>query len=351
MLTIIRYLLFPFSLIYGFIIWIRNKLFDRKILRSASFNFPLICIGNLAAGGTGKTPMTEYLVRLLEKKFVIATLSRGYKRTTKGFLIADENSTAADIGDEPMQMHKKFANLTVAVHEERVLGIPQLLFEKPQTQVIILDDAFQHREVNAGMNVLLTEYDHLYTRDFMLPTGNLRDVKNSSKRANIIVVTKCKASLNEKEKKEILTELNPLDSQQVFFTTIDYANPYHIFTNEIKILEQAHKALLISGIANPTPLEKMLSDYNITYEMMLFKDHYTFSINDIKEIKKRFSKLESPDKIILTTEKDATRLAKYANELKGFPIYAIPMQHKFLFGEEIKFDAEIISFVENYVPD
>lgn len=351
MLTIIRYLLFPFSLIYGFIIWIRNKLFDRKILRSASFNFPLICIGNLAAGGTGKTPMTEYLIRLLEKKFVIATLSRGYKRTTKGFLIADENSTAADIGDEPMQMHKKFADLTVAVHEERVLGIPQLLFEKPQTQVIILDDAFQHREVNAGMNVLLTEYDHLYTRDFMLPTGNLRDVKSSSKRANIIVVTKCKASLNEKEKKEILTELNPLDSQQVFFTTIDYANPYHIFTNEIKILEQAYKALVISGIANPTPLEKMLSDYNITYEMMLFKDHYTFSINDIKEIKKRFSKLESPDKIILTTEKDATRLAKYANELKGFPVYAIPMQHKFLFGEEIKFDAEIISFVENYVPD
>jgi len=351
MLTIIRYLLFPFSLIYGFIIWIRNKLFDRKILRSASFNFPLICIGNLAAGGTGKTPMTEYLVRLLEKKFVIATLSRGYKRTTKGFLIADENSTAADIGDEPMQMHKKFADLTVAVHEERVLGIPQLLFEKPQTQVIILDDAFQHREVNAGMNVLLTEYDHLYTRDFMLPTGNLRDVKSSSKRANIIVVTKCAASLNEKEKKEILTDLNPLDSQQVFFTTIDYANPYHIFTNEIKILEQAYKALVISGIANPTPLEKMLSDYNITYEMMLFKDHYTFSINDIKEIRKRFSKLEFPNKIILTTEKDATRLAKYANELKGLPVYAIPMQHKFLFGEEIKFDAEIISFVENYVPD
>ena len=351
MLTIIRYLLFPFSLIYGFVIWMRNKLFDKKILRSANFNFPLICVGNLAIGGTGKTPMVEYLIRLLGNKFETATLSRGYKRNTKGFLIADANSTAATIGDEPMQMHKNFPGITVAVAEERVLGIPQLLFERPATQVIILDDAFQHREVNAEMNVLLTEYGHLYTEDFMLPTGSLRDVKSSSKRAHVIIVTKCKASLNEEDKKEIIKKLHPLPSQKVFFTTIIYGTAYQIFTNEEKILDKRHKILLVCGIANPKSIEKMLSKIPVSYEVMLFKDHYNFGPNDITEIKKRFSNIESHDKIILTTEKDAARLFKYVNDLKGLPVYAIPMQHKFLFGDEIKFNAEIISFVENYKAD
>jgi len=351
MLTFIRYLLFPFSLIYGLIIWVRNKLFDKKILRSANFDFPLICVGNLAAGGTGKTPMAEYLIRILKKKFETATLSRGYKRSTKGFLIADENSTAADIGDEPMQMHKKFPGVTVAVAEERVLGIPQLLFERPAIKVIILDDAFQHREVNAGMNVLLTEYGHLYTKDFMLPTGNLRDVKSSSKRANIIVVTKCKVSLDEVEKKEIIKQLHPSHSQKIFFATIDYGSPYHIFSKEIKPLKKENKVLLVCGIANPKSLGELLVENSVSYEMMLFKDHYKFGPNDILEIKKRFSNIQSVDKIILTTEKDATRLFKYTNELNSLPVYAIPMQHKFLFGEEIKFNAEIISFVENYNTD
>ncbi len=200
MLKSFRYILFPFSIIYGFIIWLRNKLFDKKILRSASFNFPLICVGNLAVGGTGKTPMTEYLVDS-KKKYTVATLSRGYKRKTKGFAIADENTTALEIGDEPMQIHKKFPEITVAVAEERVVGIPQLLHEKPNTEIIILDDAFQHREVKAGLNILLTDYHNLYTRDFILPAGDLRDVRSSSKRADIIVVTKCKPDLDEEERK------------------------------------------------------------------------------------------------------------------------------------------------------
>lgn len=348
MLKSFRYILFPFSILWGFIIWIRNKLFDKNILRSATFNFPLICVGNLAVGGTGKTPMAEYLIRLLRNKYSVATLSRGYKRKTKGFAIADDNTTPVDIGDEPMQLHKKFPEITVAVAEERVVGIPQLLHAKPGTQVIILDDAFQHREVRAGLNILLTEYEDLYTRDFILPAGNLRDVKSSSKRAHIIVVTKCKSHLNEEERQAIIEEINPLPDQQVFFTKIEYASPYHLFTKETRFIEHDCNILLVCGIANPTPLKETLTNYTDTYEMILFRDHHIFSIDDLKEIKKQFSKIESANKIILTTEKDGVRLAKYENELKDLPVYVLPMRHKFLFGEEEKFDATIISFVDSF---
>ena len=348
MLKSFRYILFPFSIIYGFIIWLRNKLFDKNILRSATFNFPLICVGNLAVGGTGKTPMAEYLIRLLKNKYPVATLSRGYKRKTKGFAIADDNTTAVDIGDEPMQLHKKFPDVTVAVAEERVVGIPQLLYEKPETKVIILDDAFQHREVRAGLNILLTEYEDLYTRDFPLPAGNLRDIKSSSKRAHIIIVTKCKPQLNEEERQSIIKELNPSSFQKVFFTKIEYSSSYHLFTKETRFIEHDCNILLVCGIANPGPLKETLATYTDTYEMILFRDHYIFTTDDLKEIKKQFAKIESANKIILTTEKDGVRLAKYENELKDLPVYVLPMRHKFLFEEEDQFDAGVISFVEGY---
>jgi len=186
-----RYLLLPITWMYGCVIWLRNKLYDKNILKSSSFNFPIICVGNLATGGTGKTPMTEYLVRLLKKDYKTATLSRGYKRKTTGFAIADEDTTALEIGDEPMQFHQKFPDVTIAVGEERIVAIPQLLHDRPETEVIILDDAFQHRQVRAGLNIILTDYSNLYTRDLILPAGDLRDVRSSSKRADIIIVTKC----------------------------------------------------------------------------------------------------------------------------------------------------------------
>ncbi|RYZ20312.1 MAG: tetraacyldisaccharide 4'-kinase, partial [Chitinophagaceae bacterium] len=175
-----RYLLYPISLIYSFILWVRNKLYDKNILKSSSFNFPIICVGNLATGGTGKTPMTEYIVEMLMLRYKVATLSRGYKRMTKGFAIANINTTAIEIGDEPMQFHQKFPNITVAVGEERLVAIPQLLHGKPETEVIILDDAFQHRQVRAGLNILLTEYKHPYVSDKVLPAGNLRDNVSSA---------------------------------------------------------------------------------------------------------------------------------------------------------------------------
>ena len=343
----LRYILIPFSIIYKGIIWTRNKIFDKKVFRSASFNFPVICVGNLSVGGTGKTPMVEYLIRILRKKYLVATLSRGYKRKTKGFAIASDNTTAVDIGDEPMQIHKKFPEVTVAVAEERIIGIPQLLFEAPQTGVIILDDAFQHREVSAGLNILLTDFNKLYTKDMMLPAGNLRDVVSSSKRAQLIVVTKCDPGLTEEKKDSIIKELNPLPNQKVFFTSIEYGTPYHLFTKENFTTNRDCTVLLICGIANPKPLEKAVSGFFSSFEFLLYRDHHIFNSTDLKEIKKRFTDIKNEKKIILTTEKDGVRFSKFEKELEDFPVYVLPMSHQFLFDQEKDFEKEIVEFVDS----
>ena len=348
MLKSFRYLLFPFSILYGSVIWMRNKLFDKKILRAAKFNFPLICVGNLAVGGTGKTPMAEYLVRMMKDKYKVATLSRGYKRKTKGFAIAGEHTTAIDIGDEPMQIHKKFPDITVAVAEERIIGVPQLLYERPDTQLIILDDAFQHREIEAGMNILLTDYNNLYTRDILLPAGDLRDIKGSSKRAGIIVVTKCKANLGEEERDKIVRELKPLSYQKVYFTKIQYSSLYHLFTNEPYFLEPDCEVLLVCGIANPAPLKEALTSYVSTYELLTYRDHHIFNLDDLKEIKKSFSKIKGKKKIIITTEKDGVRLAKYEKELREMPVYVFPIAHEFLFEQERDFEKEVLQYIESF---
>ncbi|CAN5132838.1 tetraacyldisaccharide 4'-kinase [soil metagenome] len=343
-----RFVLFPLSVIYGAAIRIRNMLFDKNLLHSASFNFPVICIGNLAVGGTGKTPMAEHLIWLLKSDYKIATLSRGYKRKTKGFAIAGKNTTALDIGDEPMQFHKKFPDVTIAVAEERLVAIPQLLHANPETQVIILDDAFQHRQVRAGLNILLTDYKNLYTRDFILPAGDLRDVRASSSRADIIVVTKSPVDLTTEEKNKLIKELNPEKHQSVFFTTIVYADLYHLFTQEEKSLQPETNVLLVCGIANPKPIKDMLNATLETYEMMRFNDHHIFTIADLKEIKSEFAGIEANDKIIITTEKDGVRLEKYESELSALPIYVLPMKHQFLFDEEPVFNEHISRFISSF---
>lgn len=211
-----RILLLPFALVYWAVIAFRNWLFDKNILKTAEFGLPLINVGNLSVGGTGKSPMVEYLLVLLKDQFKVATLSRGYKRKTKGYALADDDTTALEIGDEPMQFHLKFPDVPIAVGEQRIEAIPQLLHDKPETQAIILDDAFQHRSIKAGLNILLTDYNNLFTRDFYLPSGDLRDLKSSYKRAEIIVVTKCKPDLSEEEKKKLVKEIAPLPQQHIF---------------------------------------------------------------------------------------------------------------------------------------
>ncbi|MCX6314521.1 MAG: tetraacyldisaccharide 4'-kinase [Sphingobacteriales bacterium] len=346
MLKSFRYLLLPFSLVYGGVVWLRNLMFDKEILKSSNFNFPLICVGNLAVGGTGKTPMVEYLIRLLSKQYNTATLSRGYKRKTEGFAIANDSTTALEIGDEPMQFHQKFPEITVAVGEERLVAIPQLLHDKPNTQVIILDDAFQHRVVRAGLNILLTEYKNLYTRDLMLPAGDLRDIRLSSKRAQIIIVSKCKPDLSEIERQALIHELHPLPEQYVFFTQISYGKPYHLFSKLEFEIKADTEILLVCGIANPRPLKDYLTARVQTYDMLRYPDHHIFSIDDLDDIRRQFDKMSHAGKIILTTEKDATRLQKFESELTHLPIYALPIEHNFLFNEAPVFNALVTAFIE-----
>ena len=344
----LRIILIPFALLYWLIIAIRNFLYDIKILRSSSFGMPLICVGNLSVGGTGKSPMVEYLVNLLKDQFQIATLSRGYKRKTKGYALANEKVTALEIGDEPMLFHIKFPEVPVAVGEERLDAIPQILHDRPGTETIILDDAFQHRAIKAGLNILLTECNRLFTRDFYLPTGGLRDQKSSYKRAQVIIVTKCNAAFSTEEREKITKEIKPTPGQRIFFTAINYGEARHIKTKSLYKLNENTEVLLLTGIANPKPLAAMLKVNCKNYTLLQYPDHHIFTIDDLRAIGKRFRQIESPDKIILTTEKDAVRLIKFDSELTDLPLFVIPIRHDFLFGEGGKFNELVINFIRNF---
>jgi tetraacyldisaccharide 4'-kinase len=343
-----RILLFPFSLIYGAAVWIRNRLYNKGILRSTGFNLPIICVGNLSVGGTGKSPMVEWLVKNLQHQTNVAVLSRGYKRRTKGYALAGPGTTALDIGDEPMQFHNKFPGVTIAVGEERIVAIPQLLHDRPDTKVIVLDDAFQHRAIKAGFNILLTNYDNLFTRDWFLPTGDLRDERKSYKRADAIIVTKCPQRLSIEEKEVIAREIKPLPRQQVFFTTIRYGMPYHIISKNEMLLNASTEVLLVSGIANPMPLKKYLQDASKTYYEILYSDHHIFSIDDWKDIVARFNNIPTENKIILTTEKDAVRLIKFGQALQDYPVFVIPIEIQFLFNEAHQFTDIISKFITEF---
>jgi tetraacyldisaccharide 4'-kinase len=343
-----RVLLFPFALLYWFGIAFRNFLYNKNILRPTRFGLPLICVGNLAVGGTGKSPMVEFIIENLKSRFRLATLSRGYKRKTRGYALADNQSTALDIGDEPMQFHMKFPDVPVAVGEQRLEAIPQLLHDFPDREAIILDDAFQHRKIEAGLNILLTEQQNLFTRDFYLPAGDLRDQKISYRRAQVIIVTKCKPGLDLKEREKLLDEIRPMKSQEVFFTRLDYGLPYHLTTRAEFNPGHQTEILLVTGIANPRPLKKMLEEHSNSYHMLQFPDHHIFTIDDLSDIQKRFDALPGKDKIILTTEKDAVRLEKFQNRISGLPFYVIPIRHGFLFDDKERFINLVAGFIRDF---
>jgi len=343
-----RILLLPFALLFGLVVWIRNWLYSNNILRSTSFGLPLICVGNLSVGGTGKSPMVEFLVLHLKNQYKVATLSRGYKRKTEGYALATDEATAIDIGDEPMVFHRKFPDIPVAVGEERIVAIPQLLHDRPDTEVIILDDAFQHRAIQAGLNIILTDYGNLFTRDFFLPTGDLRDLPSNYKRADIIIVSKCKPDLSAQERDEIIEEIKPLQHQKVFFSCISYGTPYHIIHQNFTFIDEQTEVLLITGIANPRSLKKYLEDRIQTYYMIHYNDHHIFTIDDWRDITRRYKTMDAPKKIILTTEKDAMRLLKFRTEIDGMPFYVMPIEHRFLFNEENEFMERVMQFIQNF---
>lgn len=343
-----RVLLFPVSVVYGVIVIIRNWLYDKNILKSASFNFPLICVGNIAAGGTGKSPMVEYIVSVLQNHHKIATVSRGYKRKTKGYVLAGETTTALDIGDEPMQFHIKFPDIPVAVGEERLVAIPQLLHDHPALDAIILDDAFQHRSINPGLNIVLTEYDDLYVHDYFLPTGDLRDSRYAARRAQIIIVTKCPENLSTEESEKIKKQLHLAEYQQVFFTSIAYGIPYHITKEEPVPFNRNEEVLLVCGIANPKPLKLYLQEQVNTYYQKTYSDHHIFLIDDLTDIKKRFDQIQAAEKRIITTEKDRVRLLKFRQELDKLPVFVLPVKHHFLFGATGVFEASLHQFINQF---
>ena len=316
-MQLLRKILWPVSLLYGAGVYLRNLTYDLGIRSTTSFSTSTISVGNLSLGGTGKTPMIEWLIRHLGNEKNIAVLSRGYRRKTSGFLIADSNSSAADIGDEPMQIHKKFPHITMAVDANRRRGI-QHLEAHIKPDLILLDDAFQHRKVQPAMSILLTTYDCLYTDDWFLPTGTLRDARNQSKRADLIVVTKCPASLSESEMKAIEKKVHSTADQEVLFCTLEY-NPEILGSRyKLEIEELRNQTItLVTGIANPKPLKEFLSGQGLDIRHIQYSDHHDFS-------RKEIARLEN-EAFVITTEKDYMR---GLNDLAR--VGYVEVRHKFL---------------------
>ncbi|OCB76499.1 tetraacyldisaccharide 4'-kinase [Flavobacterium crassostreae] len=338
-MKLLRQLLFPFAIIYGWITRIRNFCFDTGILKSYSFDLPVIAVGNLSVGGTGKTPQIEYLIRLLQQDYRVATLSRGYKRESKGFVLADADANARILGDEPFQYYQKFKKIQVAVDANRKNGIEQLLLQKPKPQVILLDDAYQHRKVKAGFYVLLTSYGELYSEDRMLPTGNLREYASGAKRAHVVVVTKCPVGLSEQEQNSIRDKLKLTKEQALFFSTIAYQDSLcsEKTTLMVQDIIQEDK-VLVAGIAKPEPFFAHLQTANSV--QIRYPDHHHFTTKDILEIKK-----QSQNKILITTEKDFMRLK---DSVLKEQLYYLPISSAFLNNEEA-FRAKIKNYVATNV--
>ena len=335
-MNLLRKILFPFALLYGFITGIRNFLFDKGILKSYSFDVPIIAVGNLSVGGTGKTPQIEYLIRLLSPNYKVATLSRGYKRKSKGFILANSTSNAEILGDEPFQFYKKFKNIQVAVDANRKNGIEKLLSQTNKLEVILLDDAFQHRKVKAGFYILLTSYGDLYSDDFILPTGNLRESRAGAKRANLVIVTKCPATLSSDEQTEIQAKLNLTSTQEIYFSCIDYDESVFSEGKSIKASEVKNvDKLLLAGIAKPEPFFKYLQSEK--EEQLVFPDHHYFSEKDLLEIENK-----AQGKMIITTEKDFVRLK---GSIPKEQLFYLPIRSSFLSAAE-KFDKSITDYVE-----
>jgi len=342
-MTIFKYLLFPFFLIYWGIITFRNVLYDKKIFKSSSFDLPIITIGNLSMGGTGKTPHTEYLIKLLQDDFKITTLSRGYGRKTNEFIIAEEGDTASVIGDEPLQYHLKFPKINVAVEKKRVLGVLYLLHFLPETEVILLDDAFQHRALNAGLNILITDFAKPYFEDVLLPFGELREPAKGAERAHIIIVSKCPTTITAEQKKKIIDSITRT-SVPVFFTTISYSEIYNAQTKKaLDVSLKDYEVLLVTGIAKPKNIFNYIETEKIKFSNIQFADHHKFTKKDIQRISEKFDTFTTSKKIILTTEKDYARMIEHP-EFKKLPVYCLPVEVEFLENKE-QFDQLIFNYV------
>ena len=331
-----RYALYPLLPFYSFGVWLRNRFFDWNFLKSESFPIPIISIGNICVGGSGKTPHTEFFIRMLKDNFNVAVLSRGYKRKSKGFVLADENSSADLIGDEPFQIKHKFKDITVAVDANRRRGIKNILALKPKTDVILLDDAFQHRYVNPKISVLLCDYNNMFYNDMLLPVGNLREPASARFRANVVIVSKCPENIIPIDKRILIKRLNLFPYQKLFFTSFVYGSPVAVFEenpNSVlsqKILGKGYSILAVSGIANPKPFDDYLASHGANVTSIHYNDHHNFSKKDINHIIEKFNSIRNNNKertYIIVTEKDAARLVNMniPSDIKE-RMYALPLR-------------------------
>ena len=342
--------LLPLSWIYGSIVRLRNWLFDIGLKKSRAFSLPIISVGNITVGGSGKTPHVEYLIRLLQDKMKVAVLSRGYKRKTRGFVLADENTTMPEIGDEPFQMHQKFPNIYVAVDAKRVRGIETLQSEEEtkDVDVVLLDDAFQHRYVKPGINILLVDYHRLIIYDKMLPAGRLREPLSGKSRADIVIITKCPKDLKPMEFRVLTKAMDLYPFQKLYFTCIDYDTPKGVFNDKQIALDELkdYNVLLLTGIASPKQMEHDLKPMVKEMHSLSFGDHHRFKGKDIDRINETFESLPEP-RIIITTEKDAVRLREadgfYESVKEG--MYELPIKVSFMLDQEEIFNEKIISYV------
>jgi tetraacyldisaccharide 4'-kinase len=349
-------LLLPFSFIYGFFVFLRNALYNLNILPSKSFQTPIVLVGNLSVGGTGKTPHVEYILKLIHPNFETAMLSRGYKRKTSGFILANEQTTHADIGDEPFQIVKKFKNIQIACDENRVRGVKKLLKQFPTLQCVVMDDGYQHRSIQAGLSILLTKYNELYVEDFLLPSGNLREHHSNSKRADIIIVTKTPKIFSPLERRIIRSKLNPQPYQKVYFSYNEYGDFIPLKQSVKKkgvakefYFDRGYKAILISGLANAENFEYFLSQNLNVIKHLSFSDHYDYTIDDAMNIRKLFDNIVEENKIIITTEKDMVKLSqdKFSELFEGLPFFYLPIHVKFHDNDEQEFNNQIINYVRN----
>jgi len=344
---LLRILLWPFSLIYGGVTWLRNTLYDTKIFKQTTFDETrTICVGNLCAGGAGKTPHTEYILKLLEKEHSVATLSRGYKRKTSGFFVVETDTKPDQCGDEPLQIKQKYPAAFVAVDENRVKGVKKILAQK-SADIIVLDDAFQHRKIKCGLNILLTEYENLFCNDELLPAGRLRESKKGYLRADIVIVTKTPEYATPIDLKGVMKEVNARPYQNMFFSYLKYGHPYNLFDKKETINIPMHlfncNVLLVTGIANPKPMFTYVKEYAEDVVHKVFTDHHHFSDADIEQIKEAYNKIENENKIIITTEKDATRLISFVDELKEVSIFVLPIEIDFKNKTE-EFNNQILKY-------
>jgi len=337
-----RTLLTPFSMVFGIITTFRRKFYQKGWFYSKTFSVPTICVGNLRVGGTGKTPHVEYIAKFLSQNYQTAILSRGYGRKTKGYINANEtlNFNHNIIGDEPMQYATKFPNVEVAVCEKRKTGIEKLLQKNPNLEVIILDDAYQHLSVNYSLRILLTEYYRPFFKDFPIPSGNLRECRSASKHADIIIVTKCPENLSSEEKAAFIQKLKLKPHQEVFFTKINYElriTNYELINSQFSILNSQFSILLITGIANPTPLVQYLKTQFEEIHTLHFPDHHSFTHKDIEKIIRLKEKLGGDNCKIITTEKDAMRLQDFSNmpEYHTSPIEIAFLENETGFKEKL----------------